>query len=100
VKTIHTSGRESTDQITNPKQKNPTMKNCIPSERKPSLDVARNWTIAAIKEELQQRERIAVIQQRLLYRGQNLPDQTTIEVSHIQPSEILHIVLSLRAGGH
>jgi hypothetical protein len=68
------------------------------SGRKHTLDVEGNYTIAAIKEELQQREGIAVQQQRLLYRGQNLPDQNTIEGARIQAGEVLHMVLSLRAG--
>jgi hypothetical protein len=68
------------------------------SGRKHILDVEPNWTISAIKEELQQREGISIQQQRLLYRGQNLTDQTTIEVSRIQPGEVLHMVLALRAG--
>jgi hypothetical protein len=68
------------------------------SGRKHTLDVEGNFTIAAIKEELQQREGIAVQQQRLLYRGQNLPDPTTVEGSRIQAGEVLHMVLSLRAG--
>lgn len=68
------------------------------SGRKHQLDVEPNMTIGAIKEELQQREGIAVAQQRLLWRGQNLSDQSTIEVTRIQAGEVLHMVLSLRAG--
>jgi hypothetical protein len=68
------------------------------SGRKHTLDVEPNWTIMAIKEDLQQREGIDIRQQRLLYRGQNLTDQTTIEVTRIQPGEVLHMVIALRAG--
>lgn len=68
------------------------------SGRKHQIDVEPNMTIGAIKEELQQREGISVAQQRLLYRGQNLLDQTTIEAAHIQAGEVIHMVLSLRAG--
>ena len=68
------------------------------SGRKHQIDVEPNMTIAAIKEELQQREGISVQQQRLLFRGQNLNDQTTIETAHIQAGEVLHMVLALRAG--
>lgn len=68
------------------------------SGRRHQIDVEPNMTIAAIKEELQQREGISVSQQRLLYHGQNLNDQTTIEVARIQAGEVLHMVLALRAG--
>ena len=68
------------------------------SGRKHQIDVEPSMTIAAIKEELQQREGISVQQQRLLFRGQNLNDQATIESSHINAGEVLHMVLALRAG--
>jgi hypothetical protein len=48
------------------------------SGKKYTFDVQGNWTISAIKEALQQHEGISVEQQRLLYHGQNLTDQTTI----------------------
>jgi hypothetical protein len=68
------------------------------SGRKHTLDVEGNWTIGQIKEELQQREGISTQQQRLLFRGQNLADQTTIEVARIAAGDVLHMVLALRAG--
>jgi hypothetical protein len=68
------------------------------SGRKHTLYVEGNWTIVAIKEELQQLEGIFVQQQRLLYHGQNLDDQTTIEVARIQAGDVLHMVTALRAG--
>ena len=66
--------------------------------RKHQIDVEPNMTIGSIKEELMQREGISVQQQRLLFRGQNLQDQTTIEVARISAGDVLHLVLSLRAG--
>lgn len=68
------------------------------SGRKHQIDVEPNMTIGSIKEELQQREGISVQQQRLLFRGQNLIDTTTIETAGIQAGDVLHMVLSLRAG--
>lgn len=68
------------------------------SGRKHQIDVEPNMTIGSIKEELQQREGISVQQQRLLFRGQNLNDTTTIETAGIQAGDVLHMVLSLRAG--
>lgn len=68
------------------------------SGRKHQIDVEPNMTIGAIKEELQQREGISAQQQRLLFRGQNLNDQATIETAHIQAGDVLHMVLALRAG--
>ena len=66
--------------------------------RKHSIDVEPTATILSIKEELQQREGISVVQQRLLYRGQNLGDEATIDSAHINAGDVLHMVLSLRAG--
>ena len=68
------------------------------SGRKHQIDVEPNMTIGAIKEELMQREGISVQQQRLLFRGQNLNDSTTIEIANINAGEVLHMVLALRAG--
>ena len=68
------------------------------SGRKHLIDVEPNMTIGSIKEELQQREGISVQQQRLLFRGQNLNDTTTIETAGIQAGDVLHMVLALRAG--
>ena len=66
--------------------------------RKHSIDVEPSATILSVKEELQQREGIAVVQQRLLYKGQNLSDDATIDFAHINAGDVLHMVLSLRAG--
>lgn len=68
------------------------------SGRKHSIDVEPNMTIGAIKEELQQREGISVTQQRLLFHGQNLSDQATVETSRINAGDVIHMVLALRAG--
>jgi hypothetical protein len=68
------------------------------SGRKHQIDVEPGTTIGMIKEELQSREGISVAQQRLLFRGGNLLDQTTIEVARINPGDVLHMVLALRAG--
>ena len=68
------------------------------SGRKHQLEVEPSITIGAIKEELQQREGISTQQQRLLFRGQNLNDNQTVETARISAGEVLHMVLSLRAG--
>ena len=68
------------------------------SGRKHSIDIESTATILSIKEELQQREGISVVQQRLLYKGQNLGDDTTVDFAHINAGDVLHMVLSLRAG--
>lgn len=68
------------------------------SGRKHNIDVEPNMTIGAIKEELQQREGISVPQQRLLFHGQNLHDQTTIDDARVVEGNVLHMVLALRAG--
>ena len=69
------------------------------SGRKHSIDVEPTATIISLKEDLQQREGISVIQQRLLFKGQSLNDDATIDSAHIRAGDILHMVLSLRAGG-
>jgi hypothetical protein len=68
------------------------------SGKKHQLDVEPNSTIYTLKEELQQREGIATVQQRILFRGSPLTDQTTIEVAKITAGSVLHMVLALRAG--
>jgi hypothetical protein len=68
------------------------------SGRKHTIDVEGNWTVSAIKEGLQQLEGIPVQQQRMLYHGQNLTDQTTIEVARVQACEVLHMIIALPAG--
>ena len=68
------------------------------SGRKHSLDVEGNQTILSVKQQLEAREGISVVQQKLLFRGQNVPDNETIENCHISPGDVLHMALSLRAG--
>ena len=68
------------------------------SGRKHQLEVEPSITIGQIKDELQQREGISTQQQRLLFRGKNLTDSQTVETAHISAGEVLHMVLSLRAG--
>jgi hypothetical protein len=68
------------------------------SGKKHQLDVEPNSTIQSVKEELQQREGISVVQQRILFHGQALNDATTIEVAKISPGSVIHMVLALRAG--
>lgn len=68
------------------------------SGRKHQLEVEPSITIGSIKEELLQREGISIEQQRLLFRGQNLTDNQTVETARISAGEVLHMVLALRAG--
>jgi hypothetical protein len=42
--------------------------------------------------------RVSVQRQRILFGGQNLTNQITIEVARIQARDVLHIVLAMRAG--
>jgi hypothetical protein len=61
------------------------------------LNVEENWTVAANNEDLQQPEGISVPQQRFLYRGKNLADQTTMEITHVQARDAIRLVPVLRA---
>lgn len=69
------------------------------SGRQHSIDVEPTATIGSVKEELQNREGISAQQQRLLFQGQNLPDESTVESARIKAGDTIHMVLALRAGG-
>jgi hypothetical protein len=68
------------------------------SGKKHQIDIQPNATIGSIKEELEQREGISGAQQRILFHGQPLKDEITLEVAKIGPGATLHMVLALRAG--
>jgi len=54
--------------------------------------------IKAIKEALQEKEGIDVMQIRLIHSGKQLNDHETIEQSKIEAGATVHMVLSLRGG--
>jgi hypothetical protein len=69
------------------------------SRAKHTLDVEGNFTTAATKEELQRRSgNFTVQQQCLVYKGQNLVNQTTIKAVGIQAGDVLHMALGFIAG--
>lgn len=63
-----------------------------------SIEVEQTSTIRSVKDQLFSIEGIAPDQQRILYKGSILQDTATIESSHIEEGNVLHMVLMLRGG--
>jgi ubiquitin-like protein Nedd8 len=57
-----------------------------------------NNTIGQLKEAIEQNEGIPVINQRLIFNGKPLDDETIIEAANIAAGDTVHMVLALRAG--
>lgn len=57
-----------------------------------------NDTIQVLKEKLEERQGIAVDQQRLIYQGKKLKDENTLKSYKIIAGSILHLVVALRGG--
>jgi hypothetical protein len=62
------------------------------------ISVDGNMTIWDLKQEFYRQEGVHMTHQRLLYHGQGLADNATIESLGIQEGETIHMVTSLRAG--
>ncbi|CAH6723665.1 NEDD8-like protein Rub1p [[Candida] jaroonii] len=62
------------------------------------VDVEPTDKIYNIKEMMEEKEGIFPAQQRLIFQGSQLNDETTIAESGIQPGASLHLVLTLRGG--
>jgi ubiquitin-like protein Nedd8 len=61
-----------------------------------TVDVEPTYTIAKIKELLEEKEGIPPPQQRLIFGGRNLVDDQTADASGIKAGATLHLILSLR----
>jgi ubiquitin-like protein Nedd8 len=66
--------------------------------RRIELELEPNATIGSLKEEIAQREGFEAVQQRILFEGRQLTDDTTLEVARIREGTILHMVLNIQAG--
>ncbi|GEQ70984.1 hypothetical protein JCM33374_g4665 [Metschnikowia sp. JCM 33374] len=62
------------------------------------VDVEPTDKVIRIKEMMEEKEGIPPAQQRLIFNGSQLDDESTVELSGIQPGTSLHLVLTLRGG--
>jgi len=62
------------------------------------INVENDETILALKQNLQEKEGIAVDQIRLIYNGKQLVDDKTLESYKIEAGNTIHMILTLRGG--
>ncbi|GAA6025797.1 hypothetical protein JCM11491_003229 [Sporobolomyces phaffii] len=62
------------------------------------VDIEPDYTVAKIKEVLEEKAGIPPAQQRLIYLGKAMADDKTAEQSKVEAGATLHLVLSLRGG--
>lgn len=62
------------------------------------VDVEPNDRIIRIKEMMEEKEGIPPSQQRLIFNGSQLSDESTVQESNISAGASLHLVLTLRGG--
>ena len=62
------------------------------------MSVTSDWTVMQLKEQIQNQEGIPPDQQRLIFAGRQLDNDSTLASHGIQPESVLHLVLRLRGG--
>jgi len=66
--------------------------------REIELDIEPDYTVAKIKERVEEKEGIPPMQQRLIYGGKQMGDDKTAEEYQLEGGCTLHLVLALRGG--
>ena len=66
--------------------------------REIELDIDTDYTVAKIKERVEEKEGIPPAQQRLIYGGKQMADDKTAEEYELTGGCTLHLVLALRGG--
>jgi len=66
--------------------------------REIELDIEPDYTVAKIKERVEEKEGIPPMQQRLIYGGKQMADDKTAEEYQLEGGCTLHLVLALRGG--
>lgn len=62
------------------------------------LDIEAAWTVAKIKERVEEKEGIPPAQQRLIFGGKQMADDKTAKDYSVEGGSVLHLVLALRGG--
>lgn len=63
-----------------------------------TYEVEQDSTISYLKSLIEETEGIPPDQQRLIFKGKNLVDSSTITASGVKAGDSLHLILALRAG--
>jgi len=63
-----------------------------------TLDVAPEETIMNVKQKILQKEGLPVNEQRLVFGGKQLADDTSVQDSGLQENSTAHIIMKLKGG--
>ncbi|EIN11039.1 ubiquitin [Punctularia strigosozonata HHB-11173 SS5] len=62
------------------------------------LDIEPDDKITRIKEKVEEQSGVPPQQQRLIFKGRQLPDDKNAQEQNIAAGDVLHLVLALRGG--
>jgi len=63
-----------------------------------AIDYRSDLTVEELKNEVSSREGVPVQQQRLIFQGKQLENDSTLEDYNIQPNNTIHLVLHVKGG--